>query len=537
MAVGVLVGLTLGPRSGLLERDRIISERGGQAELYERPDPEAKRVAPGTRTRLRLRVVGQRKGQDEQSWYEVRFQRSGDAFTGAGRGESRQVRAFVPMDRAPPVVSNTGYDILRWLDPVGRLFLRLIKMVIVPLVFCSLLVGVASLKDLGKLGRMGGMTFGYFLATTAIAITLGLVAANAVRPGRYISPKDRDQLSRSYAAEAREKSEAKVKKGKGPIHDTALDQVVDMVPDVPLHAATRKTPAMLQVIVFALFMGIGFILVGPDKARAGLALFDSINEVMIKIVQLVMELAPFGVLALLAGVTGSAGASVLGALAAYSGVVLAALLVHGTVVYGLAVRFLSGFSLRSFYRGIRPAQLIAFSTSSSSATLPVSIRVAQEQLGVSGRAAGFVLPLGATINMDGTALYQGVAAVFIAQVFGMDLNLGQQLEVLFTATLASVGAAGVPGAGIFTLAMVLQSIGVPTAGIALILGVDRLLDMFRTAVNVTGDLSCTVFVARRAGEFVEPAVASGPDVAEQPKAPAGEVSAADKDTKAPDERA
>ncbi len=532
MVAGVALGLALGPRSALLSRDTLVIRQPERVTLRAAPDPDARKVTVRTGVPLRLRVLGERRGADGQSWYELHLRggdrgveakappapptdgekggaarargagtpKDGENEQRAGQGAEQDLTVYLPVDRAPPRVSALGYDVIRYVSPVGRLFLRLIKMVIVPLVFCSLLVGVASLGDLGKLGKMGGLTVGYFLSTTALAITVGLVLANAAKPGRYVEPRDREQLSRGYAEEAEEKTKTE----DGPGGDTFLDRLVDMVPDVPLHAATRHSPNMLQVIVFALFMGIAFMLVPGDKARPALSFFESINEVMITIVQIVMELAPFGVLALLAAVTGSTGLSVLGALAAYTGVVLAALAIHGTVTYGAAVKLLARYPLRRFYGGIRPAQLIAFSTSSSSATLPVSIRVAQQNLGVSGRAASFVLPLGATINMDGTALYQGVAAVFIAQVFGLDLSLGQQLEVLFTATLASVGAAGVPGAGIITLAMVLTSIGVPTAGVALILGVDRLLDMFRTAVNVTGDLSCTVFVAGRTGELGDP---------------------------------
>lgn len=505
MVVGVVVGLTLGPRSALLHRDALVYKERGKAAVLAQPRAWAQRLEPRKgRTELVMDVLRQVRGADGRSYYKVRYTLEGDRSTGLPKvgaqkklqSRTRTLEGFVAVEGAPPRVSRFGHSMLTVLNPLGRLFLRLIKMVIVPLVFASLLIGVASLGSLGKLGRMGGLTFGYFLMTTAVAITIGLACANAVKPGKYVDAEDRDRLSQTYADQAQEKvkSEEVVRHG-------FLNRVVDMVPDVPLWAATGPRPNMLQIIVFAIVLGIGFLMVPAARARPALQFFESINDVMVRIVQLVMELAPFGVFALLAGVSGTAGVGVLSALAVYSLVVLGALLIHGLLTYGLAVRLLARYSLLRFFGGIRQAQLIAFSTSSSSATLPVSIRVARENLGVSGRAASFVLPLGATVNMDGTALYQGVAAVFIAQMFGMDLTVGQQLEVLFTATLASVGAAGVPGAGIITLAMVLTAIGVPMSGIALILGVDRLLDMFRTAVNVTGDLSATVLVARASGEL------------------------------------
>ncbi len=505
MAVGVVVGLTVGPRSPLLHKDALVYKERGKARVFEHPRAGAKRLAPHEgRTELVMHVSARVRGSDGKDYFKVRYTLEPEGTTGPPKFgakkqpvvKSRTLEGYVAVDLAPPVVSPVGHWVLSVLNPLGRLFMRLIKMVIVPLVFASLLLGVASLGSLTRLGRMGGITFGYFLMTTAVAITIGLFCANTIEPGKYLDDKARDQLSRAYSDQAQEKV-----KSKEAVRSGLLNRVVDMVPDVPLHSVAGPRPNMLQIIVFAILLGVGFLMIPVDRARPALQFFESINDVMVRVVQLVMELAPFGVLALLAGVAGTAGAGVLAALAVYSLVVLWALLLHVTITYGLAVRLLARYPLRRFWGSIRQAQLIAFSTSSSSATLPVSIRVARENLGVSNRTASFVLPMGATVNMDGTALYQGVAAVFIAQIFGMDLTIGQQLEVLFTATLASVGAAGVPGAGIITLAMVLTSIGVPMSGIALILGVDRVLDMFRTAVNVTGDLSATVLVARVTGEL------------------------------------
>ena len=261
---------------------------------------------------------------------------------------------------------------------------------------------------------------------------------------------------------------------------------------------------MLQIIFFAIVFGIALTLLGPGEATPVVTFFDKVQQAMTVLIQLVMELAPFGVAALVAEVIGLSGWSVLQALLVYGLTVVIGLAIHAVLIYGGLVQVLAKVSLPTFMRAIRQAQLIAFSTSSSSATLPVSLRCAQERLGISSPVASFVLPLGSTVNMDGTAMYQGVAAVFIAQVFQLDLSLQAQLSIVLTATMASIGAAGVPGAGMITLALVLTTIGVPMAGLALILGIDRILDMCRTAVNVTGDLAVTAVVAKSEGEQLTP---------------------------------
>jgi len=257
---------------------------------------------------------------------------------------------------------------------------------------------------------------------------------------------------------------------------------------------------MLQIIFFAVFFGVALTLIPKEKGDMVVAVFDAVNDAMVTCVNVIMMLAPYGVLALVANVVGQSGASVLIALGVYALTVMLGLLTHAACIYTSVVRVVGKVNPLDYWRAARPAQLLAFSTSSSSATLPVTMECAEKNLGISGQVASFVLPLGSTVNMDGTALYQGVAAVFIAQVFGIHLTLGDQLNVVLTATLASIGAAGVPGVGMVTLALVLTSIGVPTVGVALILGVDRILDMFRTSVNVTGDLSAAVLVAATEGE-------------------------------------
>lgn len=371
--------------------------------------------------------------------------------------------------------------------PLGIIFIRLIKMVVVPLVFASLSLGVLSLGDIKKLGRIGGKTIAYYLVTTSFAITIGLVLANLIRPGDYIADKEKAQYMKKFEQTVKQKTDVRKSVDK-------TKMIVEIVPTNPIHSMTHGK--MLQIIFFALLFGMVLASLGNDKKEVIEKGLDGINEAMIKMVIWIMEIAPIGVFALMADTVAKAGISILKALAVYALVVLIGLVLHVFLVYGTAVRIFARISLWQFFRKVYSALLIAFSTSSSAATLPVSMRCAEEKLEVDQEVSSFVLPLGATINMDGTALYQGVAAVFIAQVFSMSLDISQQLTILLTATLASIGTAAVPGAGIVILAMVLESIGVPTVGIALIMGVDRILDMCRTTVNVTGDLSATLFVHR-----------------------------------------
>lgn len=374
------------------------------------------------------------------------------------------------------------------IKPIGDLFLRLIRMVVVPLVFSSLLVGTAMLGDPKKLGRIGGKTLGYYLCTTAIAITLGLVIANIVQPGSRLDPATQDQLMADFAAEA-SGSELQLSERPG-----VIDTLLEIVPINPMEALSGGS--MLQIIFFALMFGVALTLVSKREQRdAVLTFFDGVTEAMIQIVHIVMKMAPIGVFALIAAVVGQFGLEILQSLLMYSLCVVVGLFIHMTVVYSGAVRLFAGMSPLRFFRGAREAQLIGFSSSSSSATLPVTMDVATNKLGVSEQVSAFVLPLGATVNMDGTALYQGAAAVFIAQVYGIDIGLSGQLTIVLMATLASIGAAGVPGVGVITLAMVLDQLGLPLEGIALILGVDRILDMLRTMTNVTGDLSAAIVVA------------------------------------------
>ena len=380
------------------------------------------------------------------------------------------------------------------LRPVGDLFLRLIRMVVVPLVFSSLLVGTATIGDPKRLGRIGAKTMGYYLCTTALAITLGLVISNAVQPGSGIDPEVQAQLLSDYQTEM-EGSLARLDD-----RPSVADTLLRIVPTNPVKSVVEGD--MLQIIFFALLFGIALTLIPKKSHREQVVVFfDGISEAMIQVVHIVMKLAPFGVLALIANVVGQFGLDMLRLLLMFSLCVAVGLVLHMIVVYSMAVRFLGGMSPLKFFRGVRPAQLIGFSTSSSSAALPVTMDVATSKLGVSEQVSAFVLPLGATINMDGTALYQGAATIFIAQVYGLGLDLMQQLTIVLMATLASIGAAGVPGIGVITLALVLQQLGLPLEGIALILGVERILDMMRTATNVTGDASAAVIVAASEGQL------------------------------------
>ena len=379
------------------------------------------------------------------------------------------------------------------IKPVGDLFIRLIRMIVVPLVFSSLFVGTASLGNIRKLGRIGAKTIIYYLCTTAIAISIGLALGNAVRPGAGLDEATKERLLASYQTEATEKIEIAQQK------PSVFETVIHIVPSNPVESLAEAN--MLQIIFFALLLGIAVTLIPNNKGKIVVDFFDAVSEAMIQMVHIVMKFAPIGVLALIAAVVGMFGAGILLSLLKYSLVVIIGLAVHMLVVYSSAVRVFARIGPLEFFRGIRQAQLIAFSTSSSNATLPVTIECAEENLGVSEEVSSFVLPLGATINMDGTALYQGVAAIFIAQVYGLSLSFGDQLTIVLMATLASIGAAGVPGIGIITLAMVLETLGLPLEGIALILGVDRLLDMCRTAVNITGDVSAAVVVAATEGDI------------------------------------
>lgn len=392
---------------------------------------------------------------------------------------------------------------LDYIKPVGTIFINSLKMIAVPLVLASLIVGVSNLGDISKLSRIGGKTIGIYLCTTVLAISIGLVLVNVFKPGTSLPPETRENLMTLYEGDAgsRVGQAAELQK------QSPLQPLVDIVPE-NVFKATSDNAAMLQVVFFAILIGVALLKIPKAKGAPVIAFFDGMNEVIIQIVNFIMKIAPYGVFALMAsliveiaGDNPDSAFQLLMALLKYSLVVLGGLFTMILLVYPLILMAFTKVKYLDFFKAIRPAQLLAFSTSSSSATLPVTMKQVEEELGVSEEVSSFVLPLGATVNMDGTSLYQGVAAVFIAQALGMELTWTQQLMIVLTATLASIGSAGVPGAGLIMLIIVLESIGVPAAGIALIIAPDRILDMFRTVVNVTGDATVCTIVASTEGEL------------------------------------
>jgi Na+/H+-dicarboxylate symporter len=397
------------------------------------------------------------------------------------------------LDAGPQFVKD-------WIKPFGTIFINLLKLVAVPLILASIIKGIADMKDITKLSKIGGRTFVFYIFTTVFAVALGLIMVNIFRPGDAVKTETRESLISSYTAQAGDKiAEAEAQKGVGP-----LQPLVDVFPDNVFKAATDNR-AMLQVIAFAVLFGIGLILVAPDKSKPLMDFFDSMNEVILKIIDVIMMGSPIGVFSLLAALIVEApSADIFVALGLYAITILVGLAILIGLFYPTLIYIFTKRTPKYFFKGISPAQLVAFSTSSSAATLPVTMERVEEHLGVEKEVAGFVLPLGATVNMDGTALYQAVAAVFIAQAFGMDLSLTTQLGIIVTATLASIGSAAVPSAGMVMLVIVLGQAGIPEAGLALIFAIDRPLDMCRTIANVTSDACVAVIVANSVGMLKEP---------------------------------
>ncbi len=372
------------------------------------------------------------------------------------------------------------------IKPVGTVFIRLLSFLAIPLVLATLIIGASSITDIKKLGRIGLKTFSIYILTTAIAITIGLLIANTIQPGNQL---DSDTKARLIGAYGEDNPEAMVEK----IDIDIIDFFVNIIPKNPFQAIAESE--MLQIVFFALIFGIMLTFIEREKAMPVINFFNAISETMIKMVDFIMKLAPYGVFALIAATIAEFGYNILETLIWYILSVVAGLLLHTFLVYGTLVKVVGKVKPGSFLSNMKTAQAIAFSTSSSAATLPVTIDCVENKIGVPKHISGFVLPLGATVNMDGTALYQGVAAVFIAQVYGFDLTITEQLTIVLTAVLASIGTAPVPGVGIIMLVIILQSINVPAEGIALILGVDRILDMMRTVTNVTGDAAVAIAVA------------------------------------------
>lgn len=400
-----------------------------------------------------------------------------------------------------------------WIKPFGDIFIKLLKMIAIPLVLASLIVGVANLGDISKLSQLGGKTIAIYLVTTILATSIGLILVNIIQPGKKMDEKTRQSIVEKNIDSSslkKKMSGAAVVEKSGP-----LQPLVDMVPSNIFKAMSEG--AMLQVVFFAIIIGIATLSVSSELSGPLISFMNSLNELIMKIIEYIMAIAPIGVFCLIssllidvAGDDPSGAVKILKTLGWYSVTVLLGLFLMAFVVYPSLMKLFSNVGFMEFFKGIRPAQLLAFSTSSSSATMPVTLERVEKHLGVNEDVSSFVIPLGATVNMDGTSLYQSVAAVFIMQCFGVDLDLGAQIMIVVTATLASIGSAGVPGAGMVMLIIVLQAVQPPgmsesefgvivAGGIALIMAPDRFLDMCRTAVNVTGDCAVCVSVAGMTG--------------------------------------
>ena len=397
---------------------------------------------------------------------------------------------FVGGDRLQGFVTNVTY-------PAGQIFLRLIFMVVIPLILSAIILGVAELGDPRRLGRVGLKTLGFTLVLSAVSVLIGVGFANLVRPGAGLSVEARSALT-----EVMGRAAASIKEP--PPRKPPLQIFLDLFPENPVEAMVNAFRGdMLAVMVFALVCGIALTLVDRDRAAPLLRWLQAVFDVTMKVIDLAMRLAPYGVAALLFTLTARSGLEVLARLGVYVATVLAALLVHQFVTYSLVLKFIGRYPPRLFFTRIREVMLTAFSTSSSNATLPTTLRVSEEGLGVPRAIGGFVLTLGSTLTQNGTALYEGVTVLFLAQFFGIELTLGQQIIVVLLSILAGIGTAGIPGGSLPLVTALLVTVGVPAAGIGVILGVDRILDMCRTVLNVTGDMTAAVCVARSEGHVLK----------------------------------
>jgi DAACS family dicarboxylate/amino acid:cation (Na+ or H+) symporter len=398
------------------------------------------------------------------------------------------VTVNLTVGTANPVVERVN----AWVAvPVGQVFLRMLFMVVMPLVFASIALGVAGVGDIRKAGRIGGKAIAYFLLTTAVAATLGLVIVNVIRPWERVAPETRVQLMQRFAGDAATVQTAQQGQGFG------VNTFVSIVPRNPIDAAAKTD--MLGVIFFGLAFGAALTIIPAGTAKPMIDVLEALNAVVTAIIHFAMLLAPYGVAALIFTVSSRFGFDLMLAVAAFVITVLVALLAHVSITLTAIIRFLIGMSPLLFFSRIRAALITAFSTSSSSATLPTALDVVQEQLGVPQRISGFVLPIGSTMCMNGTAIFEGITVIFLAEIFGVDLSLGQMAAVMVMCVITAVGAAGVPGGSIPLLVGVLTMFGVPGEGIAIVLGVDRILDMSRTTVNVCGDLTAATWVAKSEG--------------------------------------
>jgi len=378
-------------------------------------------------------------------------------------------------------------------DPLGKIFLNFLIMMVIPLVFASLSLGVAQIGDLKKLGKIGFKTISYFIVVTTVAVIIGLLLVNIIRPGDYLPATTKTQLMDSFKGQATEIKQTTEKTEFG------IQTLVNIIPRNPIAAVAKPNPDMLALIFFSLIVGIALTLINQEKAAPLIKILEGINDVTVVVINIAMKLAPYGVFALIFSVTSRFGFELLVALSMYVVTVILGLALHLFGTFPVLLKFLSKYNPVKFFKKIETVILTAFSTSSSSATLPTTISVSQTNLGIPSQITGFVLPLGATMNMNGTALFEGVTVLFLAQVFGVNLSLGMQLIVILMSVLTAIGSAGVPSGSIPLLVMVLAMVNIPPEGIAIILGVDRILDMCRTVLNVTGDITCAAYIAKSEG--------------------------------------
>ena len=516
--LGMLLGLLFGVAATFLGYTNdsgtiiITPEMTGEGVVANVVDVSVKNLSSGEKETLKVLLQSSNPSVMAQANYYNTIQISPETGGEVDLIKSADVSKykFLKVDSELPgqvVVKPASSFVINWIKPFGTIFINLLKLIAIPLIVASLIKGISDLQDISKLSAMGGRTIGLYILTTLIAVTIGLVIVNLFQPGNSISEETRTELMESFSGDADKRiAAAEKQKGMGP-----LQALQDLVPS-NIFKALIDNSNMLQVIFFVVFFGIGLILIPPEKAKPVKDFFDSLNEVILKLIDLIMLAAPYGVFALLAAlVVESPSGDLFLALIQYALCVVAGLGLMVFLIHPILIRTFTKKGYKFFFNGIAPAQLLAFSTSSSAATLPVTMERVEEHLGVEREVSSFVLPIGATINMDGTSLYQAVAAVFIAQAFGIDLTLGDQLTIVMTATLASIGSAAVPGAGMVMLVIVLGAIGVPEFGLALIFAVDRPLDMCRTVVNVTGDATVSMLVAKSVNKLGEPKVKNWDD--------------------------
>jgi Na+/H+-dicarboxylate symporter len=504
IAVGVLVGLFFGPQSLVMEKDTIHVVHPSKVTLRWQAQDSATRFRLPDRPTVDFTVLGEQR-IDGKRWHRVRFAiKSAHISAGAipsvdekapRAGQKRE--AYLLVHQLPPLTSGVGHTVLDWIAPIGEIFLRLILMLVVPLVFTTLTVGVASLGNIRSLERLGLTALIYFLANTALAIAIGMGLSMAFAPG--------DGVGKNEAALLAEQFDFLIGDAVARVEQAPdlVSFLVQIVPDNPIHSMASARPNILQVMFFSIMFGVALTLIPQKRSRQVLALLDKTARVLVMVMHIVMAVAPLGVACLIAQTVGSTGYQVFGPLAGYAGVVVGGLVLHAMVI-SLVVRQTKLVAVGGFWRAIWPAQLIAFGTASSTATLPVTMTVSEEALGVSQRLSSFTITLGSSVNMPGTALFLGAALVFIAQAFGVELPPSSLATAFVSILFLSAGTAAVPSAGLVSLALALSVVGLPPVGIGLVAGFDRMLDMVRTPVNVASDLSGALLISRVAGETPQP---------------------------------